>query len=198
MDIFYIKKSEFLPNILLDSLNNFVEGREFKSETKKIEHLLGRFLVHFIAKTIYDINNATIEIIDNKPQFVSRELYFSISHSEDIVLVAFNHTNIGVDVEYMKDKSDYSSIMNRYGEYTSNPTKIEFYRFWTLHEAEIKLQGEIESLFSGIIEDDYMLACASDDVMVSSLKLKKISVCGQNIDLTKELQNPKNVAITSL
>ena len=37
------------------------------------------------------------------------------------------------------------------------PVKKEFYRFWTVHEAEIKLNGHIRSLFSETLEQDYML-----------------------------------------
>ena len=52
MDIFYLKKSEFLPNIDPNSLKKFSDGRIFKSKDKEEEHLLGIFLTKFIAKYI--------------------------------------------------------------------------------------------------------------------------------------------------
>ena len=48
MDIFYLKKSEFLPNIDPNSLKKFSDGRIFKSKDKEEEHLLGIFLTKFI------------------------------------------------------------------------------------------------------------------------------------------------------
>ena len=62
MDIFYLKKSEFLPNIDPNSLKKFSDGRIFKSKDKEEEHLLGIFLTKFIAKYIYDIKNPEIII----------------------------------------------------------------------------------------------------------------------------------------
>ena len=90
MDIFYIRKNEFLSSVDKAALEKFSDGREYNSQDKKLEHLCGLFLTKFIAKNIYDVNNLEIEICNRKPFFVSREIFFSISHSKDIILVAFN------------------------------------------------------------------------------------------------------------
>ena len=63
-------------------------------------------------------------------------MFFSISHSNDIVLVVFNSSNVGADIEYMQER-DYKSIMKRYMDDVENPGKEYFYRFWTLKEARI-------------------------------------------------------------
>ncbi len=193
MDIFYLKKSEFLPNVSEISLKRFSDEREFKSKEKEIEHLLGIFLTKFIAKQVYDVKNLEIETRGGKPFFKSNEIFFSISHSEDIVLVVFNNSNIGVDVEYMKDGKNYKLIMKRYGIDAKNPSKKEFYRFWTVHEAEIKLNGHIRSLFSELLEENYMLACVSDNIFVANFLIKKLTCNGENVDLEEELKYPKFV-----
>ncbi len=195
MDIFYLKKSEFISFINQDSLQTFSDGRIFKCKDKELEHLCGIFLTKFIAKHVYDIHNLDIELRNKKPYFVSNEIFFSISHSKDIVLVAFNNSNIGADIEYMQDGKNYKLIMNRYGHKVSNPSKKDFYRFWTVHEAEIKLNGDIKSLFSEIIEHDYMLACVSDDIFVSNFCIKKLTCSANNINLIEEFEHPKNIKL---
>lgn len=194
MDIFYLKKSEFLPNIDQESLKNFSDERKFKSKDKEEEHLLGIFITKFIAKHIYDIKNTEIIINNKKPYFKSNQIYFSISHSKDIVLVAFNNSNIGADIEYMEEGKNFKLIMTRYGVKTTNPTAKEFYRFWTGLEAEIKLgNNNIKSLYSEIIEKDYMLTCVSNNFFTSYFQIKKLNIQKSNIDLSKELANPQNI-----
>lgn len=194
MDIFYLKKSEFLENIDYKTLKTFSDNREFKSKEKEEEHLLGLFLTKFIAKHIYDIENTEIEIINKKPVFKNAKLYFSISHSKDIVLVVFNNSNIGADIEYMENGKNFKLIMNRYGIKTSNPTAKEFYRFWTGREAEIKLgNSNIKSLFSEILENEYMLTCVSDNIFVSNFQIKNLNIYKTNTDLNKELNFPQNI-----
>lgn len=195
MDIFYLKKSEFISFINQDSLQTFSDDRIFKCKDKELEHLCGIFLTKFIAKHVYDIHNLDIELRNKKPYFVSNEIFFSISHSKDIVLVAFNNSNIGADIEYMKDGKNYKLIMNRYGHKVSNPSKKDFYRFWTVHEAEIKLNGDIKSLFSEIIERDYMLACVSDNIFVSNFCIKKLTCSANNINLIEEFEHSKNIKL---
>lgn len=198
MEIFYLKKSEFLSSVNSVSLNYFADGREYKSCDKKIEHLCGLFLTKFIARNVYDVEKLDIEICKNKPFFVSREIFFSISHSKDIILAAFNNSNIGVDIEYMEENRDYESILKRYGEKIENPSPKDFYRFWTLRESEIKLGCEIESLFSRVIEKKYMISCVSDGIFVSNFCVKKLHVKNKNIDLVKELENPFNIKLLSV
>lgn len=194
MDIFYLKKSEFLENIDYKTLQTFSDNREFNSKEKEEEHLLGLFLTKFIAKHIYDIENTEIELKNKKPFFKFAKLHFSISHSNDIVLVVFNNSNIGADVEYMDKHKNFKQILNRYGNKTTNPTVQEFYRFWTGREAEIKLgNSNIKSLFSEILEIEYMLTCVSDNIFVSNFQIKKLNIYKTNTDLNKELNFPQNI-----
>ncbi len=137
MEIYYLKKEEFLNSIDINSLKKFCDNREFSSEEKYLEHLCGLFLTKFIAKQVYNIKNTEIELKNKKPYFKNNEIYFSVSHSKNIVLVGFNNANIGVDTEYMYPRN-YQKIMDRYNKNIVNPTKKDFYRFWTIHEAEIK------------------------------------------------------------
>lgn len=184
MEIYYLKKSEFLKSVTRESLETFSDGREYLSDEKYLEHLCGIFLTKFIAKNIYDIKNLEIEYRNKKPFFKSNEIFFSISHSYDIVLVAFNNKNIGVDVEYMCPRN-YKAIMKRYEQNNLNPSRKEFYRFWTFHEAEIKLNRRVKSVFSTLLDEDYMLTCLSDDVLVTNFSVKKLICQNESIDLVR-------------
>lgn len=195
MELYYINKKEFLEYIDKLSLDNFWDGREYACKEKYEEHILGLFLTKFIAKHIYGVKNLNIEYVKNKPKFMNGGISFSISHSKNIVLVAFNNANIGVDIEFMQER-DYKKIMQRYKQDTENPTKEDFYRFWTLHEAEIKLGKQIRSLYSTFLEKEYMISCVSSDVLVTNLLIKKlICIGGNNINLLEEFQHPKNLKV---
>ena len=189
MKIFYLKKSEFLSSVDIKSLDSFSDRRVYKSSDKKLEHLCGLFLVKFIAKNVYNIQNLEIEIKNHKPFFKENKIFFSISHSEDIVLVAFNNLDIGIDVEYIQ-KRNYLPIMKRYGWESESASLKDFYRFWTKHEAQIKLGKNYISSFSTIIEDKYMFTCLSGDVLVGELSINKVCIKGHNINLIEEFEQP--------
>lgn len=173
MEIFYIDKSEFLQHFSLLELEKYSDGRKYKSQEKYLEHLCGLYLVKNIAMKIYNIKNTDIEIISDKPFFKSRELYFSVSHSKNIVAVAFSKYDIGLDVEFIK-KRDFKSIMNHYNFEIENPSAREFYKFWTLHEAEIKLGQAPVSKFSIPMNDEYYLSCVSSTPLISSFEIVKL------------------------
>lgn len=192
MDIFYLKKSEFLKAINRESLEYFSDNRNYASDDKYIEHLLGLFLTKYIAKHFYNISDLEIERKNDKPFFKEGKMCFSISHSKDVVLVAFNNKNIGVDVEYISERKNFKAIMERFGEKVENPTCEDFYRFWTLYEAGVKLNEDIKSFFVVKLEKDYMLSCVSADVLVSDFCVKKLICDSDVVDLVKEFECPKN------
>lgn len=190
MEIYYLKKEEFLNSIDKKTLEYFTDNREYGSEEKYYEHLCGLFLTKFIAKHIYGVEDTKIILNNQKPQFASHKLNFSISHSNDIVMVAFNNRNIGLDVEYMYPR-DYKRIMERYNRNIKNPTRHDFYRFWTMHEAEIKLGAEPKSIYSAFLNEDYVYTCVSDSVIVTKYGIKELICSEKNINLIKEFEHPQ-------
>ncbi len=173
MEIFYLKKSEFLPNIDLKKLDALDDGRKFLMDDKKYEHLMGLFLVKFIGKNFFNMEDTTIIIKNKKPYFAKGKIFFSITHSNDIVLAAFETSNVGVDIEYMKER-DYKSLLARYDEDIENPTKEQFYKFWTKEEAKIKLGEDIKSICTSKFEDNYMLTCVCNRSIASSFVPTKL------------------------
>lgn len=198
MEIFYLKKDEILNKIDKKSLDAFSDGHSYLSEEKRFEHLLGLFLVKFIIKHIYGFSDVEIIHQHNKPVFKSVKVNFNITHSKNIVLAVFNKAPIGVDLEFMKEGRDFGKIMKRYSvEEEEKLTKESFYRFWTSHEANFKLNTSAKSTFSTIIDNEYMLTCASSDILVTNLKVKELTL-GENLvsaDLQKEFETPSGIHI---
>ncbi len=192
MEIYYLKKEEFLNSVNIESLEKFTDGREYKCREKYLEHLCGLFLVKFIAKNIYNVEDTEIVLKNHKPVFANHKLNFSISHSKNIVMAAFNNKNIGLDVEYMYPR-DYKRIMERYNRNIKNPTRHDFYRFWTLHEAEIKLNSEPKSIYCAFLNEDYVYTCVSDSVIVTKYGIKELTLKSKNINLEEEYENPQNL-----
>ncbi len=174
MDVFYLKKDKFLASIDINSLEKYSDGRIYHCREKYLEHLCGLFLTKYVAKTYYNLENNDIILKNHKPYFKNTDkLFFSISHSNNIVMVAFNSRNIGLDVEYMYPRN-YTKILERYGRNIKNPTRQDFYRFWTFHEAEIKLGAEPKSIYSAFLDEDYVYTCVSDSVIVKNHSIKEI------------------------
>ena len=145
MDIFYI---------YINNLNKKAKDRHSQ------HHELGRYIVDYVAKNVYKIQNSEIEIIKDKPQFKYSKLQFSISHSKNIVLVAFDNMPVGIDIEYIKGR-DYKAIAERMQFRLKADNLKEFYRFWTQYEAEYKLGNKAISIISKEIFNEYMLCVAS-------------------------------------
>jgi 4'-phosphopantetheinyl transferase len=161
VDVYFLNKDEFLDKINLKSLEKFSDGRKYSSQDKYFEHLCGLFLTKFIGKNVYNLKNFDIEIVDKKPYFKSREKFFSISHSKNIILVAFSDKNIGVDIEYVENR-DYKPILERYNVNIENPTLDDFYKFWTTFESKIKLNSQEKFSQTLKFGQKYILSCLSE------------------------------------
>ena len=98
------------------------------------ERSLGRKIVLDIAKTVYKIDDEIV--YDGKrPHFNNNGIYFSISHSENLVVVAFDEAPVGVDVEFIKPRN-FEKLAERYNIKIETP--LDFYKWWTAYEAKYK------------------------------------------------------------
>src|SRR5574344_549621 len=133
MNIFFIRKSEFSKSLDKSSFEN-----KYKNQKRDCEYTLGHFLVKFIAKKFYSVNNPKISDSTKKPTLENSNLSFSISHSKDLVTVYFEESsNVGFDIEFMNPKRNIQKV----AQYLKLPKTIsnkEFYQYWTSYEAEYK------------------------------------------------------------
>lgn len=158
MKIFYINTDEFLKAHDAEFLQNYAEGREFKSQKRFVQFTLGRYLVKNAAKEVFRVEDTEIVIEDDKPRFKNASLYFSISHSKNFVAAAFDEVECALDIEEMKPR-DFAALGERYGrEFKSSQ---EFYEFWTEYEAGIKLHAVPCGKFSQVFQKNFMLTAVS-------------------------------------
>lgn len=88
----------------------------------------------------YDYDYAVDD--NGKPYLVDCPLYFSISHSKNVVAVSVCDTEVGVDVQHIVD--DYDKIAKKVctkNELEQIKTKRDFLRVWTHKEATVKCTG---------------------------------------------------------
>ena len=159
---------------------------------KKLQSKLGRHLTKEVARVFFNVKDTEIIIENNKPKFKNADLCFNISHSNNIVAVAFDNMPLGLDVEHMKDRN-FKMLLERYN-IDSNDKNL-FYQFWTQYEASIKIQSEIKQKLCFKLKDDYMLSLFSsnpDDGIKTKLKIYEVKSPTESI-MPSELINLKLV-----
>lgn len=159
MKIFFVDSAKY--NVDSDVLKSFLKDRKFSSTEKEKQHCYGRFLLNKVAKEIYNIENTELEIINKKPRFKHSDMNFSISHSENIILIAFDSNPVGIDIEIMKERN-FKELFARYNYKGANISKELFYRFWTEYEAGIKLQGTPKTKTNFPLLETFMVTAAGN------------------------------------
>ena len=66
MDIYYINSDEFLKKYDTNFLRQYVDGQEFKSLKRFIQHSIGRYIVKTIGQNIYGIKDTKIRLCARK------------------------------------------------------------------------------------------------------------------------------------
>lgn len=170
INVFFIDTDKFLENIDKTSLDYFLENNTFKSEKRRLQYSLGRFLVKFVLKNYYNMPAAEIIVKNKKPCLKDNDsVKFSISHSDNIILAAFCNNDIGADIEFMKDR-DFNRLLDYYKvKYSKKSDNKEFfYDFWTKYEAEIKLQQKALSFITMKFMKNYMLSLSFSEASAVS------------------------------
>jgi 4'-phosphopantetheinyl transferase len=121
--------------------------------------IISRGLLRILLGAYLDCMPESIQIsctLQGKPfvpaSFSSVPLSFNLSHSRDAVLFAMRlREQVGIDVEYMRDNLDFTSLAGRFfsvPEYTTISSlsgaqqKAAFYTCWTRKEAFLKATGK--------------------------------------------------------
>lgn len=174
MKIFIVRINEFLKSIDKTSFENI-----YKSDKRNLEFQLGRFLTRYIASNIFGISNTEIAVDNKKPYFKNTDLSFSISHSNDILGVAFSNSVVGLDIEKFKPRN-----LDRLSDYFKKQFKTleEFYQYWTIYEANYKSKLSNEVLTSLRFEDYFVsVSCEKNE----ELKMYEVA---SPIDITNPIE----------
>ena len=91
-----------------------------------------------------------IEEEHGKPALLNREIEFNVSHSGDLVALAFARgTAVGIDVERRRRLNDFPALARRYFSaeelaFVNSAADVEdaFFTIWTAKEAIVKASGE--------------------------------------------------------
>lgn len=173
-------------NILHDNINDFtleelianaskerVEYAEkYRDDNDKKRHLLGERLLKK-ALNIFG-HHGKFKIFKGehgKPYTNIKNFHFNISHSNEIVVVAYAQKDIGVDIEFHKTR-DYNRLKDNFHkeeqEFIENSfDKLgAFYSIWTLKESYLKAVG------IGLLEslDSFYVVPNRDGTFRTSLK----------------------------
>ncbi len=160
MDIFIIETA-CARNIPENLLQDF-KHKEFSNPQKLVQHSLSYLMVDRILKGFYCIENCDIVFIDKKPVLRSGKKHFSISHSQDLIALAFSDSPCGIDIE-KNGARDFSKLAQRLGFVNLNPSIEEFYAEWTAFEAKYKLNMAAKSSKTFQL-NDYTLTAVSSNI----------------------------------
>ncbi len=186
MKLFIADISEFL-NIIDKSTIKKV----YPSEKRNIEHNIGRLITKYVASNIY--NNELNEIItkDKKPCFENSNLKFNISHSDKILGVVFSdiiedsplcQSEIGLDIEKFKTRD--LTRLSDYFKKTFN-SYDEFYKYWTLYEANYKSKLTNPNELSIKLEEYYISISYSSNQEFQIFKISPNNNTPNNLDLSQ-------------
>ena len=112
MDIFIIDIAN-AEKISEETLKEY-QKKEINDERKLKIHCLSYLLVDKFLKEYYGIENTQLVFDNGKPMLLDGGINFSISHSEDLIAIAFSNSNCGIDIEKIKLR-EFVSIAERMG-----------------------------------------------------------------------------------
>ena len=169
--IFFFDTSKFLDVIDKQSYQCFLDGNLFKSQKRIEQYCLGRFLIKYVLKKYYSIENPTIVLKNKKPCLQLNnendlQISFSLSHSRNMIMAAFYASNekdveLGLDIEYMKPR-DFEKLLKYYQVETDVYDAKTFYSFWTQYEANIKLQSVQKTMFTCGFLNEFILSLVTN------------------------------------
>lgn len=125
-----------------------ISERNYICNIDQIRHLVGIILAEY--GWCWITNNAPIEIIEEKGKpffsglFVEHNIQFNISHSGAIVICAIGKTDMGIDIEEVRE--EHKGIAdNFYTEFEitfCEENEKGFYKIWTRKESYLKALGK--------------------------------------------------------
>ena len=171
MNVFYIEIDKFKNTHSKDFLTSYAD-KELKTDKRFYEYTLGRYLIKKVAKEYYDIADTSIIINKSgKPLFKHSSICFSLTHTKNIVMVCFDKYNCGIDLEYGKNRN-LKYLSKYFGERFN--TSEDFYKFWTLKEASLKLADTIVYQHFQQFYKDYYLTVVSSKNRAHNIKILKV------------------------
>ena len=159
MEIFIVEINS-AKKIKPETLKQF-QKKEITDEEKWKSHCLSYLLVDKFLDEVYGIKSREIVFEEGKPILIDGGKHFSISHSKDLIALAFSDSNCGVDIEKIELR-EFKKIAERMK--FEAETLGEFYEEWTKYEAMYKLGKNIDYGSIACFDlENYALTAVSED-----------------------------------
>lgn len=146
-------------SLMTESRKARVDGLRFDNDKKRT--VFGEMLAKKSLAQIAHIDAENIQIetgLNGKPYAKDIQMYFSISHSTQLVVCAVDSKPVGIDVEKIKrvnlsiakrictddDLVFLFGKMPEESDYSDNENKdilLRFFKLWTAKEAYVKMKG---------------------------------------------------------
>lgn len=132
----------------------------------------------------YQVNN--YQIVKNqygKKYLKDSDIFFNISHSNDLIAIAIDDNECGIDLEMINNNRRFDSLVKHYFNdnekelYINKANKIDyFYDVWTAKEAYSKMIGTGIVGYFNNLPDDYSRLIKRYNVYLNDKKFK-LAIC---------------------
>ena len=115
--------------------------------TDKSAYTSSQEAIEYLLKKIFGIVDARILKTDNGKPYLSNvhdvPLFFSVSHTKNLLFIAFSKENIGIDAEYATRRVHYAPIIKKFPQMEQNEihSTADFLQHWLAKESAIKWLG---------------------------------------------------------
>lgn len=144
--------SEIISNLSIEEQNKYFRYRNVSAQ---YQYLTAHYYLRLLLSKRLSETPAEIQIVaqeNGKPYLKGHtNLQFNISHTKNLVLIAFSEYPVGVDVEQEERSSDMLQILEHFfskkeiESFINQPEDMKnkaFYTGWTRKEALLKATGE--------------------------------------------------------
>ena len=144
-----LKRKQLQLKILKININSKKINVSFNSENKYYD--AEYYLIKKGLHKYFNIDKFKIMYTENGKPYLDNDIYVSISHDRDIVVVALSSIRVGIDIQYYR-KLDNETIsnMNKLLNISSN-TITNF----SIKEAILKLNGDVFKNINNYDMNDY-------------------------------------------
>lgn len=199
------ERIQYFLRLVSDETRERIQKFRFKEDS--LRTLYGEILIRYISNAQFGLKNNQIHFAKNKygkPYIMDSPLYFNISHAGDWVVCAIDFSEIGIDIEKIKEinfsiaerffsRHEYEDLIKKH----TGQQLDYFYDIWTLKESYIKWLGtglstSLDSFRFEINNHDIKLIDKNHNENVSFKQYPingyKLSVCSKNLTFPERLK----------
>jgi 4'-phosphopantetheinyl transferase len=198
VDVFFVDVRDHDYNEMIGRLSRDCVERlaRITHPRRREQFVLGRFLLRQALGHIYGPISEVwrLDAASGKPRLIGAGApEFSLTHSRELVACAISTVEVGLDVEYCRER-DFVAIAEQFcSDYelrhlqSLSPAEqsVFFYEMWTLHEAIFKASGRTDTEIHGDMRyyhfrprDNYLAALAAQSAaQIEVMPNKSLNEC---------------------